>query len=216
MKRIAVAVACLLALPGVGHAAAAPKATPVTMFMHGPTAVGEVDSAGWLLDLFPPQSPFTLDTTPPTGTTDKSMSYTSVFNDQCTGQPFYPTYQGKLAGTLSGDLTLSLHFLSAPAKLTAQVWVDTKLYGCDTNLEYVPPHSKVQFDVPAGQSSVKVTIPALTGKKRSVRTGITVMILAPQVPRYEGQVGRLRYDSAAYPSSVTFSCVPKKPAKSCT
>ena len=207
------AAAAVLVLSSVGHAAPARKPVPTTLFMHGPSAVGELDAVTWLAGLFPPQSPFTLDTTAPTGADSKSMSYTSVVNDQCTGVPFYPTFQGTMEGSIVGDLTLSLHFISAPAKLTAQVWVDTGLYQC--NLTYQQPHARVTFDVPAGESAVTVTIPNLASKKRSVRTGITVMILAPQVPAYEGQLGRIRYDSTATPSSVSFSCVPKKPATAC-
>ena len=209
------AALALVAAPAVGHAAPAPKTVPTTLYMHGPSVVGEVDSVGWLGTATLGESPFTLDSAAPTSADAKSMSYVTVFNDKCTGQPMYPTFQGALAGKIVGDLTLSLHFLSAPATLTAQVWVDTEVYGCEANLGYIPPHAIVTFDVPAGESTVEVKIPRISEKKRTVRKQVIVMIHAPQVPAYEGQVGRIRYDSTATPSSVSFACVPIKGSKRC-
>ncbi|HVE64883.1 MAG TPA: hypothetical protein VNB94_13920 [Mycobacteriales bacterium] len=214
MKRPVVALLVLTGLlvqAAPGHAA--PKGVPTALFMHGPSQLGEVDGAKWVAALtFANESPLTMDAVKPTAAEGKSMSYVSVVNDACTGTPMYPTFVAKLDGSISSDLTLALHSLSAPGTYTARVWVDTAIFQC--NLEYVAPAAQAQFTLPAGESRAEVVVPA-PSRKRSVRKTITVMIFAPQVPAYGGQVGRLRYDAAATPSGLSFLCTPRKGRSSC-
>ncbi len=218
MKRLIVAVLVMtgvLAQVVAGHAAAPRRTVPTALYMHGPSQLGEQDGATWVAALtFDEESPFTLDAVKPAAAQGKSMSYVSAVNDQCTGTPMYPTFVAQLDGTIDSELSLVLHSLSAPGTYTAQVWVDTGIFQC--NLEYVPPASQVKFTVPAGESRVEVVMPKLSTKKRSVRKTMTVMVFAPQVPAYAGQVGRLRYDAAATPSGVSFLCTPRKGRSSCS
>lgn len=218
MKRPLIALLVLAGLAvqaGAGHAAPAAKAVPTALYMHGPSTLGEEDGVRWLATLqFPNESPLTLDAVPPTAAEGKSMSYVSAVNDVCTGVPMYPTFVAKLDGTIDSELALVLHSLSLPGKYTARVWVDTGIFQC--NLEYVSPAAQVEFTVPAGESRVEVVMPKLSTKKRSVRKTLTLMVFAPQVPAYAGQVGRLRYDAAATPSGVNFLCTPRKGRSACT
>jgi hypothetical protein len=205
---------CVLALTAA-PAAAAPRPAGVrqTLYMHGPSQLGEQDAAAWLATLkFTKTSPFTLDTKKPQAAQAKSMGYASLLNDQCSGTPVYPTFQGALVGTLTSLPELDLHLLGAPGRLRAQIWIDTPMYMC--NLEYVSPVATVDFDVPAGQARVKVRFPKLSSR-RTARKQITVMILAPTVPAYSGQMGRLQYDGVSAASSMSFVCMPAKGRRSC-
>jgi hypothetical protein len=206
------AVAVLLV---TGHAGAVPKpvASRVTMFMHGKSTLGEQDAAAWLATLkFTKTSPFTLDTKKPKGSQAKSMGYASLLNDQCSGTPVYPTFEGPLVGTVTSLPELDLHLVGAPGRLRAQVWIDTPMYMC--NLEYVPPVATVDFDVPAGQTRVKVKFPKMS-KRRTAKKQILVMILAPTVPAYSGQQGRLQYDAVGAASSMSFVCLPPAGRRTC-
>lgn len=136
-----------------------------------------------------------------------------MVNDVCTGVPFYPTFAGKLNGTIDGPVTLTLNSVSAPGTYTARIWTDTEIFQC--NAEYTPPAAEKEFDLPAGESTVKVVLPLPSKKDRDVAFQLTVMIYAPTVPAYRGQVGRLKYDGAAALSAASFACVPRRGHKTC-
>jgi hypothetical protein len=212
MKRPAVLMLLLAALlmPAPGGASASP-AVPTTLYMHGSAVVGEQDGAAWLASAFT-DSALTLSATKPTGDS-KSMSYAGMVNDVCTGVPFYPTFVGKLNGTIAGSVTLTLNSVAAPGTFTARVWTDTDIFQC--NADYVPPAAEVSFDLPAGQSTVKVVLPIAGRKDRDASSMISVMVFAPTVPGYRGQVGRLMYDGATAASSVVFTCTPRAGRKTC-
>lgn len=206
---------CLVASFISGPASAAKKRRPVatTLYAHGASQVGEVDGAQWVANAFPAQSPFTFDTKVPTGSNPKSMTFASPYiNSQCTGTPVgNPVFQGSINGTITGDVKLTAHFLSAPGTIKARLWVDTPLFSC--NDQYYEPHSEIDFDVPTGQGKVTAVFPKLKLRAKSV---IMVQILAPDVGNgYEGQAGRLLYDSTDAPTRLQFKCVPAS-GKSCT
>lgn len=200
-------------------AAGKKKAKPVetTMYMHGVAPFGEADGAQWFADGAGPQSPMTLDGEEPSGAAPKSMNYFSpALNDQCTGLPLaFPTFTGSLNGTMVGDAKMTLHFASAPAKVTARLWTDVGAFtGCNSSAgeNYIEPASEVQVDVPGGNSSVEVVFPGL--KQKAVGS-IMIEVLVLSGSDYKGEVGRLLYDSTGTPSNIVFGCVPPKGAKSC-
>lgn len=217
MKRPTIAVllvGLLLAPVLTGSAtAAAPRKVATKLYFHSPDALGEISSIFWVASTFG-EDPLTMDTVKPTAKDSKSMSYEGYVNDQCTGVPFYPTFVGKLDGTIDSPLTVDLHSLSLPGTYTANLWVDTPVFQC--NLQNEAPASSVTFDLPAGQSELKVTIPRPLLRHRSAHRQITIMVFAPTAPTYRGQVGRLYYDSAAQPSSLSFSCLPRAGSRRCT
>ena len=213
MKRRAILLPLLTAvtLPLAAPAGAA-RAMPTTLYLHGASALGEQDGVNWVASTFT-ESALTLSPTKPTGDS-KSMSYAGMVNDVCTGVPLYPTFAGKLDGTVGGAVTLTLHSLSAPGTYTARIWFNTDIFQC--NADYSPPAGEVEFDVPAGQSTSKVVVPIPNKKDRVAKGLVTVMVYAPTVPAYRGQVGRLMYDGAATPSSLSVTCAPRTGHKTCT
>ena len=214
MKRalIALPIVAGLLLP-VSAEGAAPKSKAHTLYMHGQTALGEQDGVEWISQIFPAESPLTLDAKKPTATDSKSMFYNGVVNDVCTGVPMYPTFVAKIDGTIDSAISLNLHSLSLPGTYTVRAWTDTAIFQC--NAEFVDPAAQGTFTLPAGKSEVKVVMPKMLQRKRSPRKSLTVMIYAPQAPEYRGQVGRLYYDAASTPSSISFLCTPRAGRSSC-
>lgn len=189
------------------------KPVPVTFYMHGPSQLGEVDGVQWVADGLPNSSPLTMDTTEPTGSQTKSMNYFSPpFNDQCTGLPLaFPTFVGKLKGTIVRDATMTAYFTGAPATVTARIWADVLPFQA-CNDEYIEPAAEVQAEVAAGDNApVEFVFPKL---KLVAKDSIMIEILVPSGAGYRGQVGRLLYDSASSQTKLDFKCLPRS-GKSC-
>ena len=204
-----------LSLGSLADQAEAKRTKPVatTLFAHGPSQFGEIDGVQWFTELFPDSTPLRLDTDEPTGSPPKSMTYSSPYiNSQCSGSPLaYPTFKGDLAGTIKGDIKLVAHFLGAPGTVTFRLWTDTPVFAC--NADYWHPEIEVEAELPAGQSEVEIELP---NKTLEVETDIMIMVLAPDVGYgYEGQVGRILYDSSDTPTRLEFACVPAS-GRSCT
>ncbi|HVF53382.1 MAG TPA: hypothetical protein VNC78_07200 [Actinomycetota bacterium] len=185
-----------------------PKVAPVatTMWAHGPSQFGELDGIQWVANTFPTTSPLTFDGVEPTGGTAKSQSFAMpAINSQCTGTPIAnPVFQGNVTGRITGDVKVIAHFLSAPGTITARLWVDTAIFQC--NDAYVAPTSEVEVTLPSGQGESEIVFPGLDITATSL---ITVQILAEDVANgYQGQLGRLLYDSTDAPTRVEFSCIP--------
>ena len=198
----------------VAPAEAKKKAKPVehTLYLHGVNQFGEADGVQWFNDGAGPESVTTMSPEEPASGPPKSMNYFNPgLNDQCTGLPLaFPTFTTPVNGTIVGDATMKLHFLSAPATIQARIWTDIGAFvGC--NEAYVEPASEVDIEIPPGQSEVEVTFPKLKLKGTYL---LMVEILAYSGDAYEGQVGRLLYDSDTTASSITFDCVPGA-GKSC-
>ncbi|MDQ3878431.1 MAG: hypothetical protein M3290_08815, partial [Actinomycetota bacterium] len=137
--------------------------------------------------------------------------FNPALNDECTGLPTaFPTFSGKLTGTIVGDAHLTAYFLSAPATLKARLWVDTPVFSC--NDAYIAPAAEVDVDVPPGQNSVDITFPKLN---LTATQSILIEVLAPSGTDYKGQVGRLLYDSTNAATSLKFNCIPAAGASSC-
>ena len=212
MKRTALLILLMsgLVVP-LGIPAGADGSVATTLYMHGSSALGEQDGINWVASSFT-ESALTLSAAKPTGDS-KSMSYAGMVNDVCTGVPLYPTFAGKLNGTITSAITLTLNSVSAPGTYTARIWTDSDIFQC--NADYTPPAAEAQFDLPAGESTVKVPLSIASRMDRDVSFQIIVMVYAPTVPAYRGQVGRLMYDGATAPSAATFACTPRRGHATC-
>lgn len=210
MKRfLVVSLVICLSAPALGTAASAKgrtKPVKTTLYAHGPSPLGEIDGVQWVAATFPTTSPLTLDAEEPTGSSPKSQSFATPFiNSQCTGTPLaHPVFQGSLEGRITGDLTLTAHFVSLPGEITARLWTDVPIFQC--NADYHEPHALAKVTLPSGQGESKAVFRDLNLQAKSL---ITIQILAEDVVNgYEGQVGRLLYDSTDAPTRLEFSCIP--------
>lgn len=207
MKRTVVVFLALgLVFGAIATAEAKPKPVKTTLYMHGVYQFGEVDGIEWLVSGTPPMQ---MDTTEPTESQPRSMfTGNPVLNRSCTGLPTgFPTWEATgVSGTVVGDAKLVVHLASPPTKLTARLWIDTPMFSC--NDAYIEPLSEVVVDIPAGQNEVEIVFPGL---KKKATFNMIVEILGSGV----GQASRVFYDSPDMATSLEFSCVPAKGAKSC-
>ncbi len=201
VKKLGMLICVVALIAAVQPAQAAKKPVKTTLYLHGVDAAGELDGVNWYANGAPGTSPMKMDGTEPAAGPPKSMRYaTPGLNTQCTGLPLgFPTWEGNINGTIVGDATLSLHFVSNPSRITARLWTDTPVFSC--NEAYVAPASEVIVDVPAGQSVVDVVFPKL---KLKSSFNVLIEILGAGV---SGQ-GRVLYDSSDYASALTFKCIP--------
>lgn len=206
MKKLLVLVSVIALLHPAVAPAAGKKPVATTLFAHGTHPLGELDGVEWAAATFPQKSPLTLDAEEPGGAEPKSMTFASPYiNSECTGSPLaYPSFEGNISGTIKGDIELTAHFLAAPGKVTARLWVDTTVFNC--NDAYIEPNIEVEFDVPAGQNEVVVKLPNKVLKAQQL---ILLQVLVEDIAQgYQGQFGRVLYDSTDTPTRLEFTCVP--------
>lgn len=225
MKKIVVAglAAALVAGALTGPAAAqkkkkkpkppAPVAT--TFYMHGNYPFGELDGAEWFVNTAQGTvtDPMLMDPTEPAGGNSKSQNvFSPALNDNCSGLPIaYPTWQGKVSGTITGDMKLTAYFTSLPGTVTARVWADVAAFTC--NDAYPTPIAEATIDMPNGQGAVEITFPGINA---AVTSHIILQINAPDAGSgYGGQIGRVMYDSTTNTTMLEFLCLPAAGATSC-
>ena len=195
-------VAGSLASPAA--AAARPKPVATTLYMHGEFPVA--DMTQWLSGVT--GTPHrTMDTTEPAAGAPDSQSFSfAAGNLECAGNDLFPSWEGKVSGKLASDLKLTAHFLSAPASVTARVWIDVPFGSCTSSntgaTDFQPPVAEVTVDVPAGSNEVMIELPGLKGKKVAYSMIVQLHQTSPAKP------GRVLYDSADYATRVEFSCIP--------
>lgn len=182
------------------------KAKPVktSLYLHGEAPLGDIDGAVWFVEDRVPQM------TPeePEGSVPKSWRLgTTGLNTNCTGLPIgFPTWVGKVNGTIVGKPKLVAHFVAPPTRVTARIWADVPVFTC--NEAYVQPASEVVVDVPPGHSEVEIVFDRLR-----LRVGSQVMI--ELLSGGSGQQGRILYDTPDLASVLEFKCIPAR-GKSCT
>lgn len=183
----------------------APVAT--TFYMHGSHPLGELDGAQWLADTLQGAAaePMKMDGTPPSGTQTKSQNvFSPALNDQCSGLPIaFPTWQGAMSGTITGDAKLTAHFLSAPGTILVRMWSDVAVFTC--NDAYPEPFAEAEIQLPSGQGAVEVMFEDLNVP---VTAHVIVEIVALSGTDYKGQIGRVLYDSTSAETKFEFLCVP--------
>lgn len=215
-KSIAVALslgllAGALALPA--EAAKKKKAKPVktTLYMHGDLPVG--DLAEWI-EGASGGTHNQMDTTEPAAGPPKSHSYTlfPVGNTQCAGNELFPSWEGKVTGTIVGEMKLYANTLALPSTVIARVWVDVPFGSCTSSTagvdNFVEPIAEVEAEVPAGSNEVEIVF-----EKLKVPATFNVIIELHQTN--PANQGRVLYDSADFPTRVEFDCIPPKGEKAC-
>lgn len=221
MKRstaLLVAVAALTA--GVGNdamaaarkAPAPPKPVPTTLWLHGTSDYGNQDMAAG--------DPMTLDRTKPTGTTTKEAAVVGgnaagqlTVPKECPGGPYIPAFDGPIAGTVTGPVTVKFYARGTGGKVTVQLLADPTDCTEDPIIA-----AEVLASVPASPTAslVTATLP-LSAKGLKVQGTLSVQFLSDQTTTSPGAFGvsGISYDSTAAPSSVTFACLPKAGKKAC-
>ena len=215
MRRLS-ATAAVLALLVVAVAAPvearARKAKPVktTLYMHGNAPVGDLAELYFNIG---EGKVMAMDKKKPTEPFPKSFSYQQVIgNDQCTGNPIFPSWEGDVSGTIVGKITWITHLLAPPSQVTARLWVDIPFASCTSEAagvdDFVPPVAEATVEVPPGQNEVKIVFKGL--KKLPVQANMIVELIETS----PANQGRVLYDSPDFPTRLQFSCIPAK-GKSC-
>ena len=210
-KLLLLGLVCALFVPSVAAPASAGRAKPVktTLFMHGNYPVGEgMELTGFLVDGTYPK----LDTTEPSAGPPKSQAYFAFGNDECVGNPLFPSWEGKLAGTITGDLKLLVNTVAAPSTMIARVWVDAPYMACTSAAAgtdaFVKPNLEQEVEVPAGANELEIVFK----KVKLPVVGNIVVEFHQTSPR---NMGRVVYDSPEFPSRVEFKCIPASGSKTC-
>lgn len=185
---------------------------PVTFYMHGAETVGEVEAQNAGSGVF-----MNMDAEKPGSGVPKSMFVTNYLvgpNTSCSGNSLLPTWRGRLAGTVTGDVTLKLHTIGSPAAVIQAELFPDGTGGCDStfgNTGYVPPVAAVQTDVPPGPGVTEITFPNVNFQAVG---SLVVMLSIPGQPTNPYEV-RVLYDDAAYDTSMSLRCTPAT-GTSCT
>jgi hypothetical protein len=210
MKRfLSVALAVLMAAAVAPAASAGKKPVKTTMYMHGNYPVGEgFELVGNLAD----STTMTLDAVEPAVGAPKSMAWFQPGNDQCTGNPLFPSWSGRMAGTINGDLKMIVNTVGAPSTVTARVWVDVPFSSCTSAAAgvdaFVPANAEQVVDIPAGANEV-----AIIFKKLKLKVTNNIIVELHQTS--PTNQGRVLYDSPEFASRLEFNCVPAS-GKTCT
>ena len=200
-------VAGAMSVPAVAKKKAKPAAT--TFFLHGNMPVGDgLETASNLTD----QTIMRMDGNEPTEAYPKSMSYSSpAGNSQCTGNPLFPSWEGRMAGKIVGDVTFKANFVGGPGTAIARLWTDVPFASCTSSAAgtdaFVDPLSEVQVEVPPGQNEVEIVFENVNVKVISNM----IVELHQSTPTNQG---RVLYDSPDFASRLEFRCVPAS-GKSC-
>ncbi|MGH2730965.1 MAG: hypothetical protein ACRDJI_10220 [Actinomycetota bacterium] len=191
-------VAGSLAMPA--DAAKKPKKT--TFYLHGNQAAGESELPETWIDGIP----HVMDAQEPEGAEPKSQFVTNYGvgpNTECSGNGLYPIWKGNLAGTVVGNVKVTLHTVATPAaKLAIQLYPDAS-GGCNSALgnDFVPPATEAVVEVPPGPGVVEAVLP---NRSFQVAGSMTLQIYIADQGTSPAQV-RLFYDSASMISSVQFA-----------
>ena len=183
------------------------------LWLHGTNPDGDAEAAehtanGTFMQMDPVKP------TEPTASKSRQITnYGAGPNTQCAGNNLFPVWQGKMAGTITGDITFTFHAVtSPPVTVEVRVWPDIVAQAC--NEAYPEPARKVQVELPAGQAEVQAV---LSGADIEALGSVMVQI-TPILPT-EGGVpfeGRVFYDAENALSVFSFQCTPPSGASSCT
>lgn len=215
MKRLVVltAVAALLSASLAAPAEAkkkkpkAPAPVTTTFFFHGNSQIGEPDGLNGATGM----APFpVMDTTEPSGGTPRSMVVTSYVggpNTACAGSFLSPVWIGDVTGHVVGEAKVVFDAISSPAaSVDVQLFADTVEFNCDS----ATPVASVRVPLPTGPGQVEAAFESLDFST----IGKLMLQITPvlDTPYY----ARVLYDSADYPGSFEFSCVPPEGQTNCT
>ncbi|MEA2452129.1 MAG: hypothetical protein QOG04_839 [Actinomycetota bacterium] len=225
MRKILVAALTVGLVAGSLGAPAGAKARPrpVTLYLHGPFVAGEVDyvetTANSLQGV--PDGFQVMDTVEPTETVPDSMGLTNLIaspNRYCDGNALFPTWEGKVTGKITGDITV---YLNTASEYVSMVYVDVfadTTGGCDSATtgasDYIEPVASGGTSIPPGMNKI-----VLKNVDFSVMYNLVIMV-TPASMALVGERhdflshGRVLYDAVDYASRVEFRCAPVS-GKSC-
>lgn len=186
-----------------GPATAAKKST--SYFLHGRGPVAEAYINETSLD----DNYMTMDTTEPTASQPTSMFVTNYLrgpNTDCDGNGLLPVWKGDYAGKFKGTVTVTLHTIATPATpLVVSLYADAT-GTCSSGGTVSEP-----TEAPKPVATATVTPPSGPGVTEVVFKNVKFKALSNallqlNVPSLTtpGQI-RVLFDSAQYPSAVTFS-----------
>jgi hypothetical protein len=189
-------IGILMAMPATGDA----KLAKTTFYLHGNYAVGDgAELVGNVSDSTYPK----IDTTAPTDPAPKSWNFgNAAGNDQCVGNPLFPSWQGMMTGTVKGDVTLFANFAAAPSTVTARLWFDVPFLSCTSSAAgsdaFQKPYREVEVTIPPGATEVPIVF---KGVKKKVTMNMVVELL-----NTSPQAGRVLYDSTSAPTRLEMTC----------
>jgi hypothetical protein len=206
-KALVLLVAGALAAGALQPASASKgPAVATTLYFHGSSPSGEVDSAPGLIDL---TTFMRMDPKAPTGSEPRSKGYVWT-NYQCAGNRLHPLWVGDLSGTITGDITVTFTSASAPQSIDIRIWPDVMAQTC--NDDYFEPSAQATVEVPAGPGEVEVVIP---NDRLIARAGLMIQFSPTSIATDTPGLGRIFYDSTNFASRIEFHCVPRQ-GKTCT
>ncbi|HEX2239545.1 MAG TPA: hypothetical protein VHJ82_00155 [Actinomycetota bacterium] len=183
-----------------------PKPVVTKYFFHGNSPIGEPDGLNGATGMEPFPS---MDATEPSGSNPRSMmviSYVGGPNTACRGSFLAPVWVGDVTGRVLGEATVAFDVVSSPtAAVNVQIFPDQVDFNCDSAI----PAASLVVPLPAGPGHVEATFENLDFEV----VGKVMVQISPVLgtPYY----ARVLYDSADFPSSFEFSCIPPKGQTSC-
>ena len=207
MRKLSITFLVLATLVSVGllspaGAAKKPRRAPVatTLYFHGSSPSGEVDSAPGLIDL---TTFMMMDSTAPTDSQVRSKGY-AWSNAACAGNRLFPVWIGNMAGKIIGDIKVTFTSISAPQSIDIRVWPDVFQQLCAG--DYPEPAAVASVEVPAGEGILEVVIPT---DGIVVSAGLMVQFSPTSIVTDTPGLGRLLYDSIDADSRIEFLCLPQ-------
>lgn len=216
MKRSTITTLAIAVLSvGVAHPAssAAPPVTS-TYYFHG-TGNGNgsalqavVGGGGGVLPM---------NSVKPTATSDSEYGTFGAANNpnhKCYGNALtmHPTWMGAASGMLTNKVVVSFYARSSPGKATIQLFADAgDAVACNASFPTVVAETTVALPASPGFQLVTATL-TLT-KPVKVKSSFSIQFETEDVAT--PQASDIGFDSAASPSHVTWSCLPKPGKATC-
>ncbi len=143
-----------------------------------------------------------MDTTPAEGDfqSRQFLNYVGGPNGECSDNALFPTWTGYVGeGTIASDATLSIDVVGGlGGTVEVRLWTDT---GGGCNEANVPPHAVTTANLPAGNGTFEVAVPA-AGLDPTYELKVMLVPTSPDAQ------GRLLYDGAEYDATLSFTCQP--------
>lgn len=198
-------VSGLLAASLGGQATAAKKSTSYFLHGRGPVAEAYINET-WIDSNY-----MSMDTTEPTAAEPTSVFVTNYMrgpNTDCDGNGLLPVWKGDYAGKFKGTVTVTLHTIATPATpLVVSLYAD----GTGTCSSAGTPGVSEPSEAPKPVATATVMPPSGSGVtevvfKKVKFKALSNALLQLNIPTLTtpGQI-RVLFDSAQYPSAVTFS-----------
>ena len=200
-------IALILSLLQGVPASAKAKATPLTLYLHGSTPVGEIEGMQNWSAIPTGGDPVYLpmDPTEPAGP-DKSFGIGPLGNAECSGNPVLPTWEAPISGTIKGHMKLTVTLASFPVPLDLRIFADDDELLCAPDMDN--PVIEKQITPDPGMTEYEVDL----GKVNTSIDHRLILMISPALGAYSG---RVFYDSSTYSSRLEFSCVPNAGQASC-